>query len=218
MFIVYPTNIDYLIPDVRMRIGDTNATKTRFSDSIIRTALVGGIKTLQRRWRSRYLVFTPSMLVDPLPSDVIHQVDYDTLVAEAALASGTAPTYGTVIPVGSVYALVAGGYACIPSGLDANDVYRNPHAVFVDSGSESVISQEDEHPVILAASVILRTSQISSSADSFQSWSDGEFSYSNLGSQRALDSLYINDARELDAYFKERLAGPMRSTFGSVRV
>jgi hypothetical protein len=210
MFIIYPTNVDYLIPDVRMRIGDTDATKTRFSDSIIRTALVGGIKTLQRRWRSRYLVFTKSMVVDPLPSDVTYAADYDALVIST---SGSPPAYSYIVPAGYLYGIISGGYAPIPSGLDSNDVFRNPNASFVDDGSESIISQEDEHPVVLAATVILRTSQISSSADAFQSWSDGEFSYSNLGSQRALDSLYTNDSKELDAYFKERLAAPVRSRF-----
>jgi hypothetical protein len=60
MFVVYPTNVDYLIPTVRMRIGDFDGT--RFSDSIVRTSIITAVKMLQRKWGNRYLVFDSSSL------------------------------------------------------------------------------------------------------------------------------------------------------------
>lgn len=187
MFVVQPSNIDYLIKDVRLHIGDLEGK--RFSDSIVRSALIGGVKMLQRRWSNRYLVYVEGMQAEP-PNDVI-------------------------VPSGSVYALLPEGFAFIPDNLADQDVFRNPFQAFVDSGS-SPVSQEDEFPVILSASVILRKSHLTSSSDTFQSWSDGEFTFSNLGSQRSFGSLYEQDLAALEAYFKKRLSPPLRSTFGTV--
>jgi hypothetical protein len=203
MFIVYPTNVDYLIQDVRMHIGDFG-DKQRFSDSVIRAAIIGGIKMLQRRWANRYLVFTPAMYVSPLPEGV----DFEYNVT----ASGT---YSFIIPSGMRYARLPEGFGVLADDLTENDVFRNPNAAFLDPEANA-ISQEDEFPVVLAASVVLRKSQLSSNAEVFQSWSDGEFTFSNLGSQRALSELYLKDAEQLDSYFKKRLSGPVRSHFGKI--
>jgi len=185
MIITYAINIDYLIPDVRLRIGDLNAD--RFTDPIIRSSLLAGVKMLQRRWKSRYMVFYDEMLVSPVPSDV-------------------------TVPAGYVYAKVTQGYGFIPSGLHLNDVFRNPYHTFADPGSQ-VFSQEDEEPILLAASLVLRASQISSSASIFQNWSDGEYSFSNIASSVIMDKMYQANLKELDLYFKRRLADPLRQGF-----
>lgn len=210
MFITYPTNIDYLLPEVRLHIGDFGEQK-RFSDSVVRTALVSGIKMLQRRWANRYIVYYQSMTPAWLPANVIEEITYDSMVADNLDTS----QYTVIVPTGYVYVTMLDTFTLLPTTYKDNDVFRNPYAVFDDTSS-LVIAQEDEYPVILSASITLRKSLFSSSADSFQSWSDGQFSYSNLGSQRALGDLYNSDMKILDEYFKKRLSGPLTSRFSSL--
>lgn len=178
MFVVYPTNVDYLIPTVRMKIGDFDGT--RFSDSIVRTSIITAIKMLQRKWGSRYLVFDQSSL-DP----------------------------STEAPSGYVAAFVLGSVQYIPSGLMDNDVLRNPSVAF-SHGSAPIISQEDEYAVVLAASITMRRAQLTSSAESFQIWSDGEYSFSNASKARSLGSLLESEERELEQLFRSRLKSAVR--------
>lgn len=209
MFITYPLNIDYLMDEVRLHIGDTD--ETQFSDSIIRSALISAVKFLQRKWSNRYLVYYTTMLVSPLPSDFIYQSDYDALIA----ASGT--TTATVIPTGYLYASLPQGYGYVPSGLAENDIFRNPYHTFTEPGA-TVISQEDEFVIILAASIILARSRLSSSATSFVNWSDGEYSYSNVASSNTMRDLLSADLSALDAYFKRGLARPIRANLPEISI
>jgi hypothetical protein len=50
------TDLDYLIPELRFRIGDTDSTAYRYLDSWLRVALVSALKALQRWWRVRYTI------------------------------------------------------------------------------------------------------------------------------------------------------------------
>lgn len=52
------TTVNFLIPAVRLRIGDMDATAYRYEDSWIITALVLSVKTLQKYWNYKYLVNT----------------------------------------------------------------------------------------------------------------------------------------------------------------
>lgn len=56
MSIETPINLDYLIPVLRMQVGDTDSTAYRYLDSWLRTALITGVKAMQRWWGARYLV------------------------------------------------------------------------------------------------------------------------------------------------------------------
>lgn len=49
-------NIDYLIPTLRLHLGDTDPAAYRYIDGWLRVALVTGVKSLQRWWGARYLV------------------------------------------------------------------------------------------------------------------------------------------------------------------
>lgn len=57
MAITDPTNIDYLITDLRLHLGDTE-TPYRYLDEWLRTALVASVKALSTRWNYKYLVGT----------------------------------------------------------------------------------------------------------------------------------------------------------------
>lgn len=183
-FITYQTNTDYLIDSVRLHVGDTESE--RFSDSLIRSAIVTGIKSLQKRWKNRYMVYASGVIEVPQPSD---------------------------LPVvdGYLYANLPEGRGLIPDNLAENDVFRNPFYTFSDPGD--LISQEDEYPIILSASIILQRAKYMSSSAVFQNWSDGEFSFSNVASARAYESSLGTLTAELDSYFKKRLAGATRTSF-----
>lgn len=142
---------------------------------------------LQRYWSNRYLVYRESM-IENVPADV-----------------GIAPS-------GYVYGKVPEGYGLVPVGLKDNDVFRNPFYTFTDPGSE-VFSQEDEWPIVLATTIVLGRSQLASSAAFFQTWSDGEFSFSNVSSSNTMRDLYAVDLKRLEEYFKKKLAGAVRSSF-----
>jgi hypothetical protein len=181
------TNIDYLISDVRLRIGDLD--KRYFSDTVVRTALVNGVKFLQSKWQRRYQVYDSSMFVDPQPSD------------------------GTV-PAGYIYAALPQGYNYIPSGLSVYDVFRNPYVEFADP-SVTVVLQEDEYPITVAAKLFLRESLLSSSQQTFVNWSDGEYSYSNVAASQVMRGLSADALAELNNYFKARRTGVLRSSFAT---
>ena len=58
--ITTPTNLDIYIPVVRMRVGDVTAPY-RFTDTVVRTALVNGVKLLLPLWDRRYYICDPDM-------------------------------------------------------------------------------------------------------------------------------------------------------------
>lgn len=208
-FIVYPTNIDDLIITVRLHIGDYTES-IKFSDSIIRTALISAVKMLQRRWDNRYLVYADNINISPLPDTIYYLSDYNALVQ-----SGETPNASLIVPSGYIFGGLPQGYGFVPSGLKPNDVFRNPYHTFSDTSS-AVISQEDEYAVVIMAAIIIRRSYLTSNAESFVSWSDGEFTVSSLQASRVLTDMLSADLLALDGYFKQRLAPPLKDSFDCI--
>jgi len=56
MAIETETNLDYLIVDLRLHLGDTDATAYRYTDAWLRTSLVMSVKALMRWWNYKYLI------------------------------------------------------------------------------------------------------------------------------------------------------------------
>lgn len=56
MSITVPTDLDYLIPELRARLGDTDSSNYRYLDEWLRVSLVSALKALQRWWRIRYVI------------------------------------------------------------------------------------------------------------------------------------------------------------------
>lgn len=52
------TNLDYLIGYVRVRIGDVDPTRYKYTDEWIRTSLVAAVNTLGLWWNFKYLLDT----------------------------------------------------------------------------------------------------------------------------------------------------------------
>jgi hypothetical protein len=63
--ITFDTNIDYLIPYLRMHLGDLNPASYRYLDTWLRTALVAAVKELSRYWDSKYILDPTIDTVDP---------------------------------------------------------------------------------------------------------------------------------------------------------
>ena len=86
------TDLDYLIPELRLKLYDTDSTSYRYLDSWLRVALVESLKALQRWWRIRYTIddsyvvarYTNSFFsVDAPP--VIMQGDEEPIILMASI-------------------------------------------------------------------------------------------------------------------------------------
>lgn len=194
MYVVFPTNVDYLIPAVRLHIGDIEG-KT-FSNSVIRTALVAGVSFLARRWNARYVV-VQSGLYATIGVRHQHGVYYSheldgTIIPNQILASG----FG--------YFRFPQGYAAAPL-LEENNVLRNPFVVPTDI-HDPVILYQDEYAIILAAALLLLRTYLTSNVEHLVSWSDGEFSYSGIQANKTMKELLDSTHNLLENYFKGNLS------------
>lgn len=93
MSIPVPTDLDYLIPDLRWKLGDINPASYRYMDEWLRVSLVAALKSLQRWWGIRYLIddttyvvtrYSGSTFVFDEPP-VIQQQDETPIVLMAAI-------------------------------------------------------------------------------------------------------------------------------------
>ncbi len=182
-FYTEPTNMDYLMSDVRIQVGDLDGTL--FSDVTIRTALVSAIRFLQRKWNGKYQVYTLQSIITPQPDNV---------------ATG-------FTRINSLH-----GQADIPNTLVEGSIFRDPYATFT-SDEPSLIESVDEQAIILAAVYLLRKVQVSSNVADFVAWGTEDIRYNNLGVERGLSKLLENDLKALNDYMGSRIAKPARSNF-----
>lgn len=61
--ITVETGLDYLLPELRNRLGDTDPASYRYLDEWLRVSLVSALKSLQRWWRIRYVIDETTYLV-----------------------------------------------------------------------------------------------------------------------------------------------------------
>lgn len=77
MIVEAETDIDYLIPQLRLHLGDLNPTSYRYMDSWLRTALLSSIKSLSRWWDSKYLLSDdltdPNLVASGLLEDSVYR-------------------------------------------------------------------------------------------------------------------------------------------------
>jgi hypothetical protein len=134
-----------------LQVGDPAGTT--FSDPLLLTGLVNGVKMLASRWNSKYLI-------------------------------------------------------------DANnDVYRNTAVTFTYT-SPPIIEQQDEIAVILAASILVRRSALTSSSSAFTNWSTPDLSFSNVQASKTLLDLLKADEEQLNLFFKGKLGKAVKQTLG----
>jgi len=91
-------NISYLIPQVRLKVGDINAASYRYLDEWILLALVAAVRSLARRWDSKYLITDEGLISrnneyldfefdeDELDtSTIVQEKDEEPIVLKAAI-------------------------------------------------------------------------------------------------------------------------------------
>lgn len=177
--ITSPTNMDYLIEPVRMRLGDFAGTF--YSDSLVRTSLVNAVKFLQKRWRSKYQIVGSGTIVDPQPAGA----------AEANL----------------IWVSTSNGHAFIDADFLPNDVFRNPFLEF-QQPSPPTIEQNDEDAIVLTAAYLIHLAKITSSSATFVSWSTEDLRYTNTESSKAMKVVLDALLEEINYQFKVRIAVP----------
>ena len=93
MSITVSTDLDYLIPSLRWRLGDTDSTNYRYLDEWLRVALVDSLKILQRWWGVRYTIDETTYTVSRYSGStfqfdeppVIQSMDENPIVLMAAI-------------------------------------------------------------------------------------------------------------------------------------
>ncbi len=88
-------NIDYLIDQVRLEIGDLDPVKYRYLDEWIVLSLIVAVRTLSRRWESKYKITndgeisrnvnTITFEFTELEDGIVQQKDERLIVVQAAL-------------------------------------------------------------------------------------------------------------------------------------
>jgi len=133
-------SLDYLLPVLRLHLGDTVPATYRYMDEWLRVALVSGVKSLQRWWGDRYLVDT----------------------ATNYIYRGTSYTF----------------------------LYVEPN----------IIQDLDERPLILMASILVKSGQLESNSWNVGSWRDAEIAVSNIEGNRAKEFGITMDWEELKGF------------------
>lgn len=173
------TNVDYLIEPVKIRLGDFDGTQ--YSDSLVRTGIINGVKFLQKRWRSKYQVFASGLISVDQPSGAADQ--------------------------GLIWCSTVNGYAFLDLNLAENDVFRNPFLEF-EQPSPPIIEQNDEDALVLSAMYLIHLAKLTSSASTFVSWSTEDLRYTNSESSRSMKLVLETILSELNVLFKTRVAMP----------
>jgi len=143
-YIFIQTDLDFLIGLLRIHLGDTAVDSLRYTTSILRTALVAGLKALGPRWKYRY-------------------------------------------DINSSYT-----------------VSRNHTFLTFTNAEPPVIQVFDEYPVVLMASILIKSGAIQENSWSIGSWADDEIRYSNIQAAVNRDRSLERDIVILDSIVPTR--------------
>lgn len=86
------TDLDYLLPELRLHLYDVDPATYRYMDSWLKVALVEGLKALQRWWRIRYIIddsyvvsrYSNSIFELAAPPVIMHQ-DEELIILMASI-------------------------------------------------------------------------------------------------------------------------------------
>jgi hypothetical protein len=95
--------------------------------------------------------------------------------------------------------------------LSDGAVERNTVNCTFEFTSPPVIQKVDERPIVLMASIMIKSGAVYTGAGDSVSWKDEEFSYSNESGQREKTASLQRDIDELNGFFPSKLAGPLYS-------
>jgi len=131
------TTIDYLLPELRLHLGDIDPSSYRYASEWLEVSLEMAIKSLGRWWNLKYLIDMSTHLVS-----------------------------------------------------------RNSNHTFVLS-EPPVIEMQDERPILLMASIIIKEGSLENNSWNASSWKDAEISFSNLEGSRSKQISLQKDWEEL---------------------
>jgi hypothetical protein len=173
------TNVDYLIDDVRMRLGDFDGTG--YSEALIRTSLINSVRFLSKRWRAKYQIFNSGLIAGEQPAGAADQ--------------------------GYFWTSTVNGYAFLPMTYNDNDIFRNPFLEF-EQPSPPIIEQDDEEAFILCAMYLVHLAKLTSSSSTFVSWSTEDLRYTNTEASKSMNHVLDHLLAEIDTLFKTKIAQP----------
>lgn len=134
--------VEYLIPLLRLYIGDTNPLSYRYLDEWLKISLLTSIKSLERWWSNRYLV-----------------------------------------------------------DIDTQSVSRNSTSTFT-LDEPPVIMTGDEMPIIIMASIIIKSGSLENNSWNVSTWRDAEYYVSNVEGGRNKEFSVKQDWDRLLMYLK----------------
>ena len=146
------TELNYLIPRLRLKLGDLNPSSYRYLDEWLHAALIASIDALQRWWNYKYIID------------------------------------------------------------NNNRVYRNPNIGFLFP-EPPIIERGDIQPIILMASIILKSGSLENFSWNLGSWRDAEISFSNIEGGRGKQESLKSDWEELKSLLTipgKKLAFPVK--------
>lgn len=146
------TDLDYLIPELRLKLYDVDPANYRYLDSWLRVSLVESLKALQRWWRIRYTIDS---------SYVVSRYTNSTFSIE----------------------------------------------------SPPVIMQQDEEPIIIMASILVKSGVLQNNSWDIGTWRDTEIYVSNIEGGRLKDASLKADWDRLLDYLKP----PTKRLFAGAR-
>lgn len=129
-------SLTYLIPRLRLQIGDIDSSNYRYLDEWLELSLVASLETLERWWNRKYLIDSE------------------------------------------------------------NQVYRNPKITFLFP-EPPIVERGDIRPIVLMASIILKSGSLEDFSWNVASWRDAEIAFSNIEGSRGKQAGLDRDWEEL---------------------
>lgn len=86
--------------------------------------------------------------------------------------------------------------------LDTHEVSRNSDYLYFTDDSPPIVQLQDITPIILMASIIVKSGELEGNSWNVGSWRDTEVSVSNIEGSRAKDSSLEKDYRQLEQLLK----------------
>lgn len=196
------SSLDYLIPFLRFHLGDYE-TPYRYTEAALRTALVFAVRMLQRRWNDRYIVDANYRVFRKDEIEKAGSHAYEDLPEYTEVAGDVVGPDGYPDTYGSGYVYTVSGYESEGS-VDVPGVGSAYQGAIADT-PKPVIAYRDEPPIILQASILIKSGSMQDASWQVAAWRDDEISVSNIQGDRSRQANLDRDIRMLEKYFKRRL-------------
>jgi hypothetical protein len=206
------SSLDYLIPFLRFHLGDYS-DPYRYTDAILRTALVFSVRMLQRRWNDKYVI---DAAYNVFRSDAMEgfneyadRPEYTEVVGDIVAHDGWPDT-------------IESGYTYTISGYESEGTVNvagvgPAYQGAITNAPKPVVQYRDEPPIILQASILVKSGSLQEASWQVASWRDDEISVSNIQGDKSRQFGLQQDRDMLETYFKRRLFSASRQSLPGFR-